>query len=415
MSFDPCSFLYQASANRNGETFEDTFGDLKALVVQGMDGANHVLRKNADNYQKELRLFRQVMGATRLTEDGTDWRRREVISQPYLARFDPDRLVAASHEHALVLVERLQRPKVAGRLEQFAIDATTMQVLTDTLLDGCMTNQADEIVSDVQIMLDYASSYAFTAHGARLHIDRDATRNLARAKQRMMTRLSAVRNELPPGDNILAALDRADRTGDAGIIFQHELMLLLAAGYDTTATALGWCCQALADNQDVQSAVRQEVSGLDAAQLSDPLIINQLPWLNGFVEETLRLFPPIPMLTRRAKSADTIDGHSVEPQQLVVVSLVGIHRDADCWPDANNFAAGRHGISGTRSARAIPFSTGPRICGGARFAMLGLKATMATLIKCLSFKPSGLDPGPFQWRITMRRQLGQPVSVQPLG
>ncbi len=54
MSFDPCSFLYDASSTRNGETFEHTIDGRKILVVQGMDGADHVLRRNAENYHKEL-------------------------------------------------------------------------------------------------------------------------------------------------------------------------------------------------------------------------------------------------------------------------------------------------------------------------------------------------------------------------
>jgi len=413
MSFDPCSFLYDAATTRNAETFEHSIAGRPVIIVQSMAGAGYVLRSNSENYHKELWPFRQVMGATRLTESSADWRRMEAVTQSYLAGFDADRLAAAANEHASDLADRLLQTEDRGRLDQFAIDIATIRVLAETLLDGRLSDQAGEFAADMHVMLDYAASYAFIARDSRPDIDRDTIRNLAKARHRMMTRLSAVRSDLPAGDNLLTALDGADRSGDAGVMFQHELMMLFAAGSDTSAAAVGWCCQGLAENQAVQSAIRQELSGLERRQLCDPSVLNRLPWLNGFIEETLRLFPPIPFLGRQAQSADTINGHPVQRDQLVFVSIVGIHRDAGSWLNADQFSAERHGIAGSRAARAIPFSTGPRICGGARFAMLELKAVMATLISKLRFEPSGLDPGPFQWRISMRRRLDHPVTVKP--
>ncbi|MEO1160932.1 MAG: cytochrome P450, partial [Pseudomonadota bacterium] len=356
---------------------------------------------------------RQVMGASRLTEDGADWRRKEAVTQPYLARFDPRKLAATSQLHADTLAQSLLSGNTPGRLDQFAIDVATIRVLADTLLDGRMSEMAEEFATDLHVMLDYAASYAFSAPGSNPQIEREAIRSLAHTRQRMLQRLTAARHNLPAGDNVLRALDAADEAGVSGITFQHELMMLFSAGADTSAAALGWCCLALAENQNVQEVVREEVSALSDEQLSDHEALAQLPWLGAFIDETLRLYPPIPMLGRITKSADTIDQIAVEPDTLVFVSLIGIQRDEEMWTNADGFSPARHGIDGKRPARAIPFSSGPRICGGSRFAMIELKTVMATLIRRLRFEPSNLDPGEFQWRISMRRKLGHPVAVMP--
>jgi len=414
MTFDPCRFLYDAARTRNGQTFEHHIDGRRVIVVQSMEGASRVLRSNADNYSKELWPFRQVMGASRLTEDGTAWRHREAVTQPYLSRFNSHKLAAVSHRHAGALAQRLLADKRPGRLDQFSIDVTTIRILADALLGGRLAEEAEDFAADMHIMLDYAASYAFSARESNTQIERQITRNLAVTRQRMLQRLTAVRQNLPSGDNVLRALDAADQAGVAGILFQHELMMLFSAGADTSAAALGWCCMSLAENLDMQEALREEVSALHVDQLSDHEALARLPLLNGFIDETLRLYPPIPMLGRIAKSSDTLDKLPVEPETLILVSITGVQRDEKLWPDADTFSAARHGMEGNRSARAIPFSTGPRICGGARFAMIELRAVMATLVRRLRFGLSDLEPGDFQWRISMRRKLGHPVRISPV-
>ncbi len=243
------------------------------------------------------------------------------------------------------------------------------------------------------------------------NINLHKTGELANVRQRMLGRLDSVRSNLPDGDNLLTALDRADRCKEPDLRFHHELLLMFSAGSDTSAAALGWCCHALAENPDAQEAVREEIRNIEDDQLNDPGVLNRLPLLNGFIEETLRLYPPIPMLARHAVSPDEIDSLSVEPGDLIFVSVVGVHRDPGTWTEPDVFSFYRASLRSGRSARAIPFSAGPRVCGGARFATLELKALVANLLKYLRFEASGLEPGPYQWRISMRRQLGHPVNV----
>lgn len=413
-TFDLCSFLYESARTHGGKTFEYHHAGRRVIVVQTLEGANHVLRRNVDNYRKELWSFRQVFGRSRLTEDGEDWRRREQVSQPYLAKFDTRRLTAISAQRAVSLAERLLDTAGKGRLDQFSIDVATIKVLADSLLCGRLSGEAEEFAADLHIMLDYAASYAFSARNSKTNINLHRTGELANVRQRMMSRLVSVRSNLPDGDNLLTALDSADRCKDLDLRFHHELLLMFSAGSDTSAAALGWCCHALAENPDAQQAVRKEVRNVQDDQLNDPSVLNRLPLLNGFLEETLRLYPPVPMLARIAVASDEIDTLKVEPGDLIFVSVIGVHRDPGTWLDPEVFSYSRHSQEGGRSARALPFSAGPRICGGARFATLELKALVANLLKYLSFEASGLEPGPFQWRISMRRQLGHPVKVSTI-
>ena len=413
-TFDLCSFLYDSASIHGGKTFEYIHAGRRVIVVQTLKGANHVLRRNADNYRKELWSFQQVFGRTRLTEDGENWRRREKVTQPYLARFDARLLTAISARRAESLAGHLLNTASKGRLDQFSLDVATIRILADSLLCGRLSAEAENFAADLHIMLDYAASYAFSARNSKSNISLHKTGELANVRQRMMSRLDSIRRNLPDGDNLLTALDRADRCKDLNLRFHHELLLMFSAGSDTSAAALGWCCHALAENPEAQEAVRKEVRSVEVDELNDPGVLNRLPLLNGFVEETLRLYPPIPMLARHSVSSDEIDSLNVEPGDLIFVSIVGVHRDPGTWTDADVFSFSRASPESGRPARAIPFSAGPRVCGGARFATLELKALVANLLKYLSFEASGLEPGPFQWRISMRRQLGHPVKVSSI-
>ena len=410
-TFDLCSFLFESARDRPGQTFDYTHAGRRVLVVQTLEGATQILRRNANNYHKDLWSFRQVFGSTRLTEDGEYWQSLEKHSQPYLSKFDRHRLCAVTLGHAVALAERLVKAASSKRLDQLAIDVATIKVLADTLLQGRLASVAEEFADDLHVMLDYAASYAFAARGSRTNLSPESTRTLAQVRQRMLRRLTSIQTNLPAGDNLLTSLDRASRVENAQLIFHQELLLMFSAGSDTSAAALGWCCLALAENPEVQEDIRKELSTLTDKQLMEPRNLDRLTVLNAFIEESLRLYPPIPMLGRRALAADKIDSHTVEPDDLVFVSLVGVHRDPKNWINPDDFLCSRHLSKDRRLARAIPFSSGPRVCGGAKFATLELKALLAHLVRGLRFELSGLEPGPFQWRITMRRRLGHPVTA----
>ena len=134
------------------------------------------------------------------------------------------------------------------------------------------------------------------------------------------------------------------------------------------------------------------------------------------VEETLRLFPPVPLQARQAISDTRIGGVEVRRGALVILNAWLLHRHRKLWPDPDVFDPGRFlpGGSGIPSRYAyVPFSIGPRTCTGAMFGLTEAVLCLATL--AARFRLT-LRPG---WRVmpvcrlSLRPEGGLPMRIEP--
>jgi cytochrome P450 len=162
---------------------------------------------------------------------------------------------------------------------------------------------------------------------------------------------------------------------------RDEVMTLLFAGHETTATALTWACYLLAVNPQHQDQVRTEVSGLGTPGAED---LPRLTYTRMVLEETLRLFPPAWSFGRKAIRDDEVGGYGIPAGSLVWVCPFVTHRDPRFWERPETFeperftperAASRHRLA------YFPFASGPRMCIGAHFAMTVAQLTLASIAR----------------------------------
>ncbi len=144
----------------------------------------------------------------------------------------------------------------------------------------------------------------------------------------------------------------------------------------------------------------------------------KVPSLRPFLDETLRMFPPVAILSRVARAEDDIGGHKVAPGDRVLLSVIGIHQNPAAWESPREFRLERHKAGAVsrpdRRSVFMPFSAGPRICGGARFAQMEMSlALMLILQRCRLDLPAPL-PLAFDWGASMRRRGGQTIRVTSL-
>lgn len=172
---------------------------------------------------------------------------------------------------------------------------------------------------------------------------------------------------------------------------RDELVTLLLAGHETTATALTWTCYLLAQNQDWQNKCRTEL-GLT----SD---IDQLQQTRMVLEESLRIYPPAYVFTREAAENLTFAGAIIPAGSILTIMPYILHRHPDYWPEPEKFNPLRFGDIKNRPDRGayLPFGDGQRICIGRSFAYLEAKIVLAGLIGRYQFvlvdnKPVPADP-----------------------
>ncbi|RKR03881.1 cytochrome P450 [Maricaulis maris] len=195
-----------------------------------------------------------------------------------------------------------------------------------------------------------------------------------------------------------------------------NLLTFLAAGHETTARSLAWTLYLLSRDADSRDRVEAEIDAAPLADTDPAAWSGLLPFTEAVLKESLRLYPPAPMLTRTSKAWSLVAGLPVPAGTDILVSTWLLHRQRDIWQQPDEFRPDRFlGEAAAAIPRDayLPFGLGPRVCIGARFAMMEMVIVMACLSKRLRLDFAGeRDPVPVM-RITLQPDTGMPMTVQP--
>ena len=160
---------------------------------------------------------------------------------------------------------------------------------------------------------------------------------------------------------------------------RDELMTLLVAGHETTATTLSWALYWIHHLPQVREKLLQELDKL--GEQPDPNAIFRLPYLNAVCSETLRLYPvAISALDRLVKSPLQIGEYKFEPGTLLTPSIYLTHHREDLYPESKQFKPERFLERQFSPSEYLPFGGGNRRCIGMAFALFEMKLVLATVL-----------------------------------
>ena len=198
--------------------------------------------------------------------------------------------------------------------------------------------------------------------------------------------------------------------------FRNEAAVLFMAGHETTANTLAWAWFLLSQDAETEARLHAEADTALAGRAATFEDLPALKFTRAVVEETLRLYPPVPLQVRQATGDCTLGGRAVPAGSLVIVNAWLLHRHHKYWADPDVFQPERFlpGGSGVPSRYAyIPFSIGPRICTGAAFGLTEVIICLATLAQHMRLR---LQPG-FRvtptCRLSLRPGERLPMSIEP--
>ena len=162
---------------------------------------------------------------------------------------------------------------------------------------------------------------------------------------------------------------------------RDELMTLLTAGHETTATTLCWFFEEVLARPDVLRAIDGELTEVAAGKALEAAHVPKLRVLDAAIKETMRLHPVIPAVGRRLKAPTTIAGWELPAGVMVVPAIHLTHRLPDVYPEPDRFKLDRFLDKKPDPYAWLPFGGGVRRCVGMAFAMHELKVVSATILR----------------------------------
>ena len=387
-----------------------------------------VLLTRAAAFEKtavEKRVFAHTLRDGVLTAEGRLWRWQRRTMAPMFRHADILRYVPAMADAA---DEQLARWRLGanGAVREIGEDMaeTTFAIIARTMLAGGLPAEARTIKTATARTLSRISwemAYGLIGiprwmpHPAYFQLRR-LSNQLRRSVGDIITRRQASGDDT--ADDLLGRL-LAARDPDSGEPMDHDrlvnnLLTLLEAGHETTSRALTWTLYLLARAPEWQSRIRAEII---AAAGDGPISADHLPRLiltQQVLKESLRLYPPVPVMSRTAMTTSMLGGAEVPAGSMVVIPIWCIHRHHRLWSDPDRFDPTR--FAPEREAefprgQFMPFGAGPRICLGAAFAMVEATVVLAGLVRGARFEWDGhYEPKPVS-RITLQAKGGMPLRV----
>ncbi|XP_032662729.1 probable cytochrome P450 6a14 [Odontomachus brunneus] len=171
-----------------------------------------------------------------------------------------------------------------------------------------------------------------------------------------------------------------------------QAFVFFLAGFETSSTTATFCLYELALNQDIQHKVRQEID--ETLKKHGGLTydaVNEMTYLHKVVEESLRKYPPVPVLNRICTKKIVLPTTNILVPEgtLVTIPVLGVQRDPSIYPNPDKFDPERFNadqVAARHPYAYLPFGEGPRVCIGTRFGYIQTKVGIISLLSKFKFK-----------------------------
>lgn len=392
-TLNPLSFLDRCAQNHGDLFFSNSFGALETLVVshpQDLQDLFNPKNKVLDAPGAANEIFKPQLGENSLiVQDGErHLRQRKLIMPP----FHGERMLDYGQQICEITRQAIQQIQpgenfVARHLSEnitmkiilkivFGIDEELrFQKLKDLMTAWLgLTNSA--LSASVLLFPTLQKDLGpWSPWGKYLRLRQQIDEKLMAEILKHRQQVKSSRFDIL---SLLMAAEYEDGEAMSDAELRDNLLTLLNAGHETTATAIAWALYWIHQQPDVHEKVLHELKDLNTA---DPVEISQLPYLTAVCQETLRIYPVVlftfPRVTLRSVN---LRGHQVDPNTYVSPCIYLTHRREDLYPQPDQFQPERFVERKYSSYEFWPFGGGSRQCLGQVFALFEMKLILATIL-----------------------------------
>ncbi len=379
------------------------------FLLNHPDYLKRVLVENHKNYIKGpgFERVKLLLGNGIIVSDGELWKQQRRMVQP------------AFHRDMLNRLTGMMQAASAELLAQWEACAEEKQAIN---LNETMSRFALEVVlrgifgDDLDWLIEIHGENPFTIFSEDSSRDLNLAVKFRALIKLMMAVIERRRGLNEPRQDMLGALMLAkDLDGqpmpDKALI--DEIMTLIVAGHETSATTLTWMWYLLSQHPDSEACLHREVD-----EFSGQLNFEQLSGL-GYCKqvmyEALRLYPPVWLFSRKALEDDKVGEYNIPAGSDIFISPYFLHRRADLWPKPEDFDPGRFAEANAKDRHRtayIPFSAGPRRCIGDVFATVEIQIHMSTIARRIALKT--VDEPRIELEAAINLRNKHPIMMMPV-
>ena len=375
-----------------------------------------------------LSFLKMVLGEGLLSSEGPHWRKQRSIAMPHFTcgqvlNYLP--LIVSEVNKMLSKWRDNARRKDTIDLAR-DVNLLTMNIILKAVYSYSLDDETDralhEAISVLITDLSGLSKMAFipemTVSSTRLKTVQNALGTLEDVVEKILE--NRKRDPNPPQDFLHSLLNAVDR--DTGkpldkVAIRDEIVTTMISGNETTALVIAWAWSLLNHHPSAEEKLYQELDTVLDGRTPGAEDLLKLNWTDLVLKETMRLFPPVWIVSRRAALEVKVGEHVVKEGDSVILCPYTTHRHPEFWDSPELFNPARFASSdfgANQNPAYFPFGGGRHLCLGMHFALIEATIVMAMIGQQFRIKPvrkgiPAMDPG-----ITLRLLNGYPVTLESI-
>lgn len=397
------------------------------VLVNAPDLIRQVVVKRHENYERKSpqmrRALEYLLGDGLFISDGETWKQRRALVNDIVHTNRVPSFGPVMEKTAGELVERWNSmPDGASVNVLHEMAGLTAEIISRSVFGNNLGKESADAVTDAftsyQSLIDSINLGYFIGFDEGLPVLR--TPSLRRSVKRIHHIIDKVVEDhlAGRGDHnsmVELLIRRQERSPELKldlVALRNEAATIFMAGHETTAATLTWAWYLLSRASWAEQAVHDEIARVCGDRTPTIDDVPKLDYCRAVIEETLRLYPPVPILARQTKQADTIGDLPVEPASLVLIVPWLLHRTPSLFEDPHLFRPER--FLGDRRPvpySYIPFASGPRVCPGMNFGLTEAILCLAVLAQRFRVRVDADHKVEPLCRLTLRPKGGLPVTL----
>ena len=378
---DPLAFLLKHQ-EQFGDIFTFSVANRRLIFINHPDYIRRVLQENHRNYIKSeaYRKLALLLGDGLFTSDGDFWRTQRRTIQPAFHRDQIKTYADVMHHFSMEMVNRWQWQKEVELAKEMT--NVTLRIISKTMLDVELENAGQTAEQHLPFALKFMVNRITSPLATPLWIPtRDNKKFKATIKvlDELIHKIIQHKKEHLSLDLLSQLIMLKDEETGKGMTdreLRDEVMTIFLAGHETTAMGMTWILNYILRDELIMSKLIKQVKSI-----KNPWDAVQHYYIQNVINEALRIFAPVWILSREAIGSDELGDYSISKGDRIIFSPYIVHRHPDFWDFPEEFAPERFDKDIHHRYAYFPFGGGPRVCIGQHFALMEMTILLVNILK----------------------------------